>query len=184
MQKTYTALLTMLLLISALAAQGYSGDNGRPRDSGNRQAPNGENQRPAPPDNDNNDKNLKEFHGYLVDYIWGSTGKTDTGKDIFKQPSLITLKHLKSEECVAAGYGIIVQTPDQQSRFLKFDASGNLRVSDLLASSKTRKNKIAILAKGYLTQSEIITVISLENDEQSTDSRENQPPMPQGGRPH
>jgi hypothetical protein len=142
-------LILMLFIVITLSAQGFQG--GPPR--GDRKPPMMKNDTPG-------DDHQPEFKGYLVDRNWGEKGTDDRGKDIGRKPSLVTRKHLLTEQSKQSGYGILMKTPDHDSIFLRFDTSGNLRAEDYIQKSK-KKSNIYVKVEGKVSGDHVLSVTNI-----------------------
>jgi len=60
-----------------------------------------------------------------------------------------------------SAYGILVQAPNNQTRFLSLDDKGNRIVRDILRNQKRNNKKIVVKVKGYQDRNGTLNVVSM-----------------------
>jgi hypothetical protein len=89
----------------------------------------------------------KEFVGYLCDVSCASHKIAADGTNLTTNPEKHTVACLKSPDCMASGYGILIKAKTGEYTFVKFDQKGTEMAKKLLEATKKSDN-MKIKVKG------------------------------------
>lgn len=150
---TILSLIFLLTSFAALSARGHQNGNEQPSHQGN----NSNNYH-----NNNQQYEIKEFRGFLVD---SNRGNWDSNVNVHfnVSPNVTANVNLHQNNSHNNGYGMVVKRPNGEKMFFSFDNKGDRIARQMLSNRWKKHNKLMVKVKGILNmRTKTIEVVSLK----------------------